>query len=248
MPIQAPELIRPDWPAPASVFAAVTTRGRAGFNLATHVGDDPERVRGNRRRLAKRLGFHADFQWLRQVHGARPVVVQRVGKALEADALVSRTPGIACCVLSADCLPVFVCSRAGDEVAVIHAGWRGLCAGIVENTLAAMKTPGEELLAWLGPGILACHYEVGEELREAFLAGAGDEEQRQALATAFHPAATRGKYLADLARIAIDKLRAAGLASVSGGSVCTYCQPGRFFSHRRGGVAGRMANVICIRP
>ena len=253
----AVELLAAQWPAPSNVFAATTSR-RGGYssgpyaelNLGNHVGDEPERVRRNRTRLAESLGFPAHFQWLRQVHGSKPAVVSSPAftpaPAPEADSLVTRTPGIALCVLTADCLPVFLSSRSGDEIAIIHAGWRGLSAGIIENTLAAMKTTPGELLAWLGPAILPCHYETGADLRQAFLAGAANQQEKQQIATAFTPLPKPGKYHTDLTRIAQLKLQNLGVPSITGGTHCTYCDP-ELFSHRREGQCGRMANLICIK-
>ncbi len=248
-------LLGAEWPAPANILAASTTRrgGRstgpyAGFNLAHHVGDEPASVEWNRQLLAASLDFPAELQWLRQVHGARAHIVTRAGPPPEADSLISRIPGIALCVLSADCLPIFVCNRAGDEAAIIHAGWRGLSTGIIENTLAAMQSEPEDLLIWLGPAIQSCHYEVGEDVREAFLDRAADTRQQEQFNAAFAPLAEPGKYHADLTQLARTKLRHLGATTVSGGSHCTHGDPTRFYSHRRDTPCGRMANLICIKP
>ena len=249
-------LLPADWPAPASVFAASTTREGgcssgpyAGFNLAHHVGDKPASVEQNRRLLASSLDFPAEFQWLRQVHGGRAHIVTRAGAPPEADSLISRTPGIALCVLSADCLPVFLCSRAGDEIAIIHAGWRGLKAGIIENTLAAMQTRPRNLHAWLAPAIRSCCYETGEDLPGAFLNSATPTE-RQQLEPAFTPTPKPGKYLTNLPKIAQVKLRNLGVASLSATPQCTRCHPRLYYSHRHHhpNPTGRMANLIAIRP
>ena len=248
-------LLYPDWPAPVNILAAVTTRqggyskgAYAGLNMARHVGDDEEKVNRNRNLVAAEFGCDARFQWLRQVHGDRPVIVNEAGEAPEADSLVTHTPGIVLCAMTADCLPVFACSRSGDEAGIIHAGWRGMSAGIIERSLAAMRTKPADLLVWLGPAILACHYEVGEDVRDAFLQSAVGKAEQKQLSGAFRPIAAAGKYHADLARIAAIKLRALGVSSVSGGKHCTYCDSERFFSHRRDGACGRMANMICIGP
>ncbi len=249
------ELLRPDWPAPEAVCAAVTTRrggcsegAFAGLNMALHVGDEAGRVRRNRRLAAAAFAPDADFQWLRQVHGNRPALVSRPGQPLAADSLITRVSGIVLCVLAADCLPVFVCDRAGEEAAIIHAGWRGMSAGIIENTLAAMRSDPEQLSVWLGPAILSCHYEVGEDVRAAFLGGAASPSERDRVDAAFEPLPAGGKYRVDLARMAAIKLRALGVSAISGGGLCTYCEPDRFFSHRRDRRCGRMANMIGIRP
>ena len=249
------ELLRPNWPAPDNIFATVTTRGGgcstgayASLNMAMHVGDEEIRVQRNREIVAAELDLKADFQWLRQVHGNKSAIVHAAGAELEADGLYTRAPGIVLCVLTADCLPIFACSRTGDEAGLIHAGWRGMSAGIIENTLAAMRTSPADLLIWLGPAILACHYEVGEDVRKAFLDIAATPAQRESLARAFQPADAAGKFHADLARIAEIKLQAIGVASISGGTLCAHCDAQRFFSHRRDRVCGRMANMIGIRP
>ncbi len=249
------ELLRPDWPAPAAVLAAAATRNGgcsegefASLNMAPHVGDAESNVRRNRALVAEAFAPNARFQWLRQVHGSEPAVVFAPGEAPRADSLITGVPGIALCVLTADCLPIFVRNRAGDEVGIIHAGWRGMSAGIIENTLAAMRSEPGDLLIWLGPAIQSCHYEVGEDVRETFLDRATDASERQQLKTAFAPLEKQGKYYADLSRIARVKLLRLGAASISGGTHCTHCDPGRFYSHRRDGPCGRMANLICINP
>ena len=252
--MRAVELIAAQWSAPGNILAAATTRNGgasagpyAGLNLAEHVGDEPGKVVANRRQLAQSLDFPFDFQWLRQVHGNQVAPVAAAGPAPEADSLVTRRPGIALCVLGADCLPVFLASRAGDEVAIIHGGWRGLGAGIIENTLSAMQTPPEQLLAWIGPAILACHYQTGGDLRQAFLDRAANAAQGKQLNEAFDALPEAGKFLADLPRIARIKLRALGVTAISGAKHCTHCDAQRFYSHRRDGVCGRMANLIGIK-
>lgn len=253
--MRTPELLRPDWPAPAAVLAAATTRNGgcsegefAGLNMALHVGDTESNVRRNRKLVADAFAPDAHFQWLRQVHGSEPAIVFQPGEAPEADSLISSVPGIALCVLTADCLPVFVCNRAGDEVGIIHAGWRGMSAGVIENTLAAMRSEPEDLLIWLGPAIQSCHYEVGEDVREAFLDCATDSREQQQLKATFVPLEKQGKYHADLTQIARIKLLRLGTTSISGGTHCTYSDARRFYSHRRDGPCGRMANLICISP
>lgn len=242
-----PVLIRPEWPAPAAVAAAVTTRSGglsqgpyASFNLATHVGDDPARVAANRRRLRQALGLAAEPAWLEQVHGCRVVRLPAAGTP-QADASLSRQPGLACVVMSADCLPVLFCDHAGSVVAAAHAGWRGLVAGVLEATVAAMALPPAQLMAWLGPAISPPAFEVGDEVRTAFIAA-----QAPAVA-AFQPGARAGKWQADLAQLARLRLRRAGLTQVFGGGTCTHAEPARFYSHRRDGVCGRMAALIWIR-
>ena len=248
------ELLRPDWPAPDTILAASTTRGGgcskgefAGLNMALHVGDTESRVRRNRELAAGAFAPDTDFQWLRQVHESKPAIVSQAGEALEADSLITSTPGMVLCVLTADCLPIFVCNRAGDEAAIIHAGWRGLSAGIIENTLTTMQSEPTDLLIWLGPAIQSCHYETGNDVREAFLDRATDTQEQKQLDSAFTPLEKQGKYHADLTQIARIKLLRLGAKTISGGTHCTHCDATRFFSHRRDGPCGRMANLICIK-
>ena len=237
----------PDWQAPAGVRALVTTRRGgcsaapyAGLNLATHVGDAPENVASNRRRL--RLGIlplPADPLWLEQVHGTRVLEAEQYRAVAEADACIARAPGQVCAVLSADCLPLLICADDASAVAAAHAGWRGLSAGMIEACVVAMAIPPTRLLAWLGPAIGARVYEVGDEVRAAFCrhdAGA----QR-----AFVPHAP-GKWLCDLYLLARQRLSALGVQRVSGGEHCTFSDPQRFYSYRRDGVTGRMASCIWL--
>ncbi len=242
--------LRPDWPAPASVFALCTTRAGgvsqgpyAALNLASHVGDDEAAVGENRARLAAALPPGARVGWLQQVHGTSVVQASDALSPPEADASVSREAGATCAVLTADCLPVLFASSRGDEVAAAHAGWRGLLEGVLEATLAAMHTSPGDLLAWLGPAIGPGAYEVGPEVRAAFLARAGGAGH--ATAACFRDAADApGHSFADLYGLARIRLAAAGITRIYGGEHCTFSEPGRFFSYRRDGVTGRMASLI----
>lgn len=236
------DCIVPDWPAPAHVRALVTTRAGgmsrgpyAAMNLALHVGDDAAAVAENRRRL--RLRLPAEPLWLEQVHGTRAVDAAAAESGCRADASVAGAREVVCAVLTADCLPVLLCDEAGSAVAAAHAGWRGLAGGVVESAVAAMRRPPESLLAWLGPAIGPQAFEVGDEVREAFLAGA------PAAAAAFVPRAG-GKWLADLYRLATLRLNALGVSRVFGGGFCTYREAERFYSFRREGRTGRMASLI----
>ncbi len=238
------ELILPGWPAPANVRACVTTRaggvGGAPFdslNLGDHVGDDPAAVFENRRRL--RAALPAEPCWLRQVHGTRCIDAARVLPGDTADAAFAHVPGAVCAVLTADCLPVLFCDEAGTTVAAAHAGWRGLLAGVLENTVAAMAVPGERLMAWLGPAIGPQAFEVGSEVRDAFVA------RDPAAAEAF-VARSADKWLCDLYRLARQRLAAQGIRRVAGGDFCTVREPGRFFSYRRDGTTGRMASLVWL--
>jgi len=246
MPLQ---LIEPDWPAPARVRAMATTRAGgvsaaayASLNLGDHVGDDPAAVAENRRRLAAALKLPAAPLWLRQVHGRRVASAGRDGAGTEADAMVATVPGAVCAVLTADCLPVLFCDQGGTAVAAAHAGWRGLAAGVLEATVAALVAAGasaDRLMAWIGPAIGAPAYEVGEEVRSAFLA-------TDAGAAAGFLANARGRWQLDLAGLARRRLAAAGVGRVYGGQHCTYSDPQRFFSHRRDGRCGRQAALVWI--
>lgn len=251
----ASSYIRPDWPAPATVLALSTLRqaGRSGapyhgFNLAAHVGDDPAAVQANREILSQALPPGCRVQWLSQVHGTTVVEAGQGEEVPEADACWTRAPGLACAVLTADCLPVLLCSRQGDVVAAAHAGWRGLLGGVLESTLAAMGAAAGDVLAWLGPAIGPAAFEVGSEVREQFLeaAPAADVSATDAL---FSPSGNRsGHYFTDLHALARLRLAAAGVRRVFGGGECTLSDRERFFSYRRDGITGRMASLILLEP
>ena len=237
--------IVPGWPAPANVKALSTTRagglGVAPFdslNLGTHVGDDPATVAANRARL--RALLPAEPCWLNQVHGTAVVDLATYGGVPDADAAVSRQPGAVCVVMTADCLPVLLCDRAGTVVGAAHAGWRGLQGGVIEATVRAMDVPAGELMAWLGPAIGPEAFEVGDEVRAAFVA------DDSAAAAAFRPAGPAGKWLADLYLLARQRLAALGVAGVYGGDACTFTEAARFFSYRRDGRTGRMASLVWL--
>lgn len=242
-------LIRPDWPAPTRVRAVSTTRDGgvstgawASLNLGGQTDDDPARVAENRRRLAAAAGCPPPV-WLRQVHGTGVVELAgpppRGSAAPVADAAVTGAAGRACAVLTADCLPVLLCDRAGTRVGAAHAGWRGLAAGVVEAALAALAVPPDSVLAWLGPCIGPAAFEVGPEVRDAFLAA------DPAAAPAF--VAGRGdRWHADLRRLARRRLRAAGVTAIGASDACTASEPRRFFSHRRDGPCGRLATLIWL--
>jgi len=247
------EYLVPDWPAPERVVALCTTRvggystqGFAELNLAEHVGDDPQRVAANREVLTAALGGGIRFQWLEQVHGTGVVQARPDGVVRRGDAAVTAEAGLACCVLTADCLPVFFASRQGDAVAVAHAGWRGLAAGVLEHTLAGFPAAARDTLVWLGPAIGPCHFEVGAEVLAAFLESS-DERDANAVSNCFI-ATDNGKYLANLYRLASIRLARSGVVSVTGGTFCTYCDSSRFYSYRRHQTTGRMASLIYLKP
>jgi polyphenol oxidase len=244
-----PAFLVPDWPAPPRIRAAVSLRGGgvsvsegryATLNLGDHVGDRPEHVAENRRRLRAALGLPAEPAWLRQVHGTQVVELPMAAPAAEADAAWTRRAGIVCAILTADCLPVLLCDEDAHVVAAAHAGWRGLAAGVLEATVAALPVAPSRLLAWLGPAIGPAAFEVGAEVRDAF------ERHSPLAAAAFAPAA-EGKYRADLYALARLRLRQAGVARIFGGGRCTLSEPQHFFSHRREPSGGRMASMIWLQ-
>ena len=247
--VAALDLIRPDWPAPARICAVATTRtggvsaGRyAALNLGAHVQDDPAAVTRNRELLQSALGIATPPVWLNQVHGTTVVTARTAGPPPQADAAITVEPGVVCAILTADCLPVLFCNRAGTHVAAAHTGWRGLAAGILEATVAtlgAAGAPADSLLAWLGPAIGLRAYEVGPEVREAFLrADPGD-------AAAFVPNRP-GHWLLDLYGAARARLHRAGVTAVTGGTHCTLTEADRFYSHRRDAQTGRQATLIWL--
>jgi YfiH family protein len=263
----AETVLRADWPAPANVQAFTTLRGPAGdsqppfgpLNLGARSGDDLSTVARNRSQLGFYTNMPSPPHWLHQVHGTRAVAFDQPGSHIpfregeharhalqvqaepRADAAVTRTPGVVLAILAADCLPVLLCASDATDIATAHAGWRGLSAGVLEATLAAMQTPRPDILAWLGPAIGAPSYEVGDEVRAAFLA------HGSATASAF--TATRaGHWLCDLYALARQRLRGAGVTRVFGGGFDTLADP-RFHSYRRDGArSGRMASLVWILP
>lgn len=253
-PFIKPPFIEPQWPAPASVLALSTTRrgGRsaapcASFNLAHHVGDSTVAVAENRQLLASALPHGVCLSWLSQVHGTAVVEAEQGGQYPVADAQWSRRPGAACAVLTADCLPVLLCSTSGDVVAAAHAGWRGLLAGVLESTVGAMHTSPDQVLAWLGPAIGPTAFEVGPEVCDGFLAAAGPAAE-SAIAACFAPSPGHpGHFFADLYALARVRLGTLGVTRVYGGDWCTYSDAERFYSYRRDGQTGRMASLILLR-
>jgi YfiH family protein len=236
-----------DWELPPGVRAAFTTRlGGASetpwdsLNLAAHVGDSPEHVATNRARLRKLLKLEAEPAWLNQVHGTEVFKVE-AGMAgtspPTADASVTSLAGAACVVMVADCLPVLFTMRDGSRVAAAHAGWRGLAAGVLERTIEAMGVSGPALRVWLGPAISHKHFEVGEEVRAAFV-------DHDATAAGCFELNDRGRWHANLVGLARRRLHALGVTDVNGGDWCTFADRERFYSHRRDGKGGRMAALI----
>lgn len=236
--------LEPDWPAAAWVRAASSSRlgglsqgPFASLNLGDHVGDDPELVMANRQRLAKALKLPGQPRWLKQVHGCR--VQKEADASPEADAAWSNRPGEVCLVMTADCLPILLCNAQGTEVAAVHAGWRGLCDGVIEAALNHFSAAPGEMLAWLGPAIGPDAFEVGPEVRSAFVARDADA------ALAFAPGQGDRCFM-DIFALARQRLQKAGIARVQGGGLCTYNDPEHFFSYRRDGITGRMATLIWL--
>lgn len=239
-------LLLPGWNAPANVRAAVTTReggasrnAWASFNLGLNTGEDPAIVESNRRRLAARLGLVRQPAWLGQVHGATVVQADKATDTPAADASWTCEPSVACAILTADCLPVLFCDRSGSRVAAAHGGWRGLAAGILENTVAALACQPADVMAWLGPAIGPQAFEVGPEVRAAFVV------RWPKTAGAFR--AGRGDRLwCDIDAIARIQLQAVGVQEISGGGYDT-TGDSRFYSYRRdGGRTGRMASLVWL--
>jgi len=238
------ELLRPDWPAPKGVHAASTLRMGgisqapfAALNLGSHVGDDLHAVEENRRRLQQQLPLPQPPQWLNQVHGTQVIKVpERVIQAApDADAIWSDSANRVCAVLTADCLPLLYCSNDGRYIAAAHAGWRGLAAGIVEQTLERLPVKADQVMVWLGPAIGAEAFQVGAEVVEAFVQQHAEDEM------AFRVDGDR--WLMDIYQLAKNRLRRAGVQHIYGGEHCTFSDE-RFFSYRRENQTGRMATLI----
>jgi YfiH family protein len=239
------EVIEPDWNAPATVRALCTTRrgGVSGapfdsLNFGLHVGDDPANVKSNRERLRRELELPSEPDWISQTHGTHCVILEQEAER-DADAAITREPGRVAVVMVADCLPVLLCNRDGSEVAAVHAGWRGLQAGVIGASLARMHSPAADLMAWIGPGISRLHFEVGDEVREAFQASQAASEKF------FEPHGT-GHWMCDLAGLAQQQLESMGVSRVLRDSHCTYRDADQFYSYRRDGSSGRMAALIWI--
>lgn len=216
-----------------------------GLNLADHVGDQFQSVAANRSALARLLPPQLRITWLQQVHGTEVVMADRMPAGIppQADAVWSERGGAGCAVLTADCLPIVLVAADGSRVAAIHAGWRGLAAGVIEATLAAMPCTSVDMLAWFGPAIGPCCFEVGTEVREAFVKAQGNDADRY-----FVPGHAQGKFHADLYGLAALRLHRAGIRQITGGDQCTACDAHNYFSHRRDGQTGRMATLVTLLP
>lgn len=246
--------ISPSWDVSDRVVACVSNRTGGmskppyhSLNFAKHVGDEDVLVEQNRQLLAAQYDSNLRWQWLQQVHGVETAEITSAGAPITADGLLTREAGLVCCVMTADCLPVFFANREGTEVALVHAGWRGLAAGILQNTLAKLITPVEELAVWLGPAIGPCHFEVGLEVKKAFVSSAQSITEKADIADCFSTGKNSKKLMADLYALATLKLGGLGLHNVHGGDHCTFCEEQNFYSFRRDGVTGRMLNMIYIK-
>lgn len=241
------EVIKPNWPAPAMIKAYTTTRiggvsqnNFISFNLASHVEDDIDAVNSNRALLGKQLGLPNEPLWLTQVHGIEAVQAELYQNTVIADASYTQESNTVCAVLTADCLPVLICDRAGTCVAAIHAGWKGLAAGIIEATLKKLSVTTKDLLAWLGPAIGPNAFEVGEDVFNLFITHEQQAEQ------AFK-SIDKHTWLANIYLLAKQRLMQLGVNSIYGGEFCTYTQAEKFFSYRRDHQTGRMASLIWIK-
>lgn len=241
------QIIRPNWPAPLNVGAIQTTRlggvsqgAYHSLNLGLHVGDDPIRVVKNRQLLASLLP--SEPVWLNQVHGTKVVDAALASCVPDADAAFATRHNVVCVTMTADCLPLLMCDKKGHIVAAVHAGWRGLCDGVIEATVRKMQVPAQDLLVWLGPGIGPDAFEVGDEVRQQFIARDARAEQ------AFRPQAD--KWLGNIYLLAKQRLHAMGVTQIYGASInedfCTYHDQARFFSYRRDQITGRMASMIWL--
>ncbi len=244
-------LLSPRWDLPSTVRAGYTTRlggssegCYASLNLADHVGDDSNTVEKNRLRLSREMPDMASIQWLSQVHGHR-VIKAGQESIPEADATWTEQPGVACAVMTADCLPVLLAARDGRCVAAVHAGWRGLLNGVIEETVEQLPVNGGELTVWLGPAIGPEEFEVGAEVRAMFVDSAASADLNDTKRS-FQPSArTTNRFMADIYNLARIRLRSKGISEVSGGDLCTV-RDSRLFSYRRDGTTGRMASLIWI--
>lgn len=240
------DLIIPDWPAPLSVKAIQTTRHGGvshapydSLNLGMHVADDPMSVTANRQRLSPFLP--SEPVWLNQVHGVEVIDAVAAGCAVpDADASYAVAKGVVCVVMTADCLPVLLCNESGTVVAAIHAGWRSLLDGVIEQTVNVIRQRSSDpLMAWFGPGIGPQAFEVGDEVKAAFVA-------KHALASHAFVATENGKWLGDIYALARIRLNDVGVTAIYGGGLCTYTDAERFYSFRRDGTTGRMATLIWL--
>jgi YfiH family protein len=242
----------PEWPAPDNVQAIITLRSRGGsgnpfeyFNLATHVGDEASQVEANRMLLVQQLGLESQPLWLNQVHGTEIMDSALSDCLADADGCFSDGANRPCVIMTADCLPVLLCNQQGTKVAAVHAGWRGLCSGIIHNALKKFDV-NDVVLAYLGPAISAEHFEVGSEVLDHFLANAIGDEHRSKIDKAFVRSGSN-HYFADLYALARAELEQNSVYKIFGGDFCSYGQPEQFYSYRRDKHCGRNASLIWLK-
>ena len=239
------------WPAPKTVMSAVTLRygGISSFpfgsnNLAAHVGDDPSSVASNRRNLLAQIGGFKSPLWLDQVHGTTIVDADESQDGIMADGSYSRKQNRVCLVLTADCVPILLCNRRGDQVAAVHAGWRGLSKGIISRAVSLFGDPSD-VLVYLGPSIGVDAYEVNEDVRRSFLNSADGSNYADRLSQVFKP--TKDRFMLDVCELAKIQLSHFGVHQVYGGNCCTFSDQKSFFSVRRDKMTGRNASMIWLR-
>ncbi len=258
--IDPKKFIVPQWPAPDNVVALISTRGLShskkdsnvedgfsAFNLGDHVGDDLKVVSSNRKVFAAALD--ARIQWLKQTHSTDILDLHSPSQTQEiaiADGAISDQPGLACCVMTADCLPILMCAIDGSKVAAIHCGWRGLANGMVQHAIHKFAMEGQQIMAYLGPAISQASFEVGPEVKAAF-EDAAHKRGFECPPAAFIPSKNEGKYLADLYALAEAELNSLGVAQIYGGNYCTFAESERFYSYRRSPRCGRMASAISLK-
>jgi YfiH family protein len=245
-------IITPNWPAPANVRTAITCREGGvsqgvynSWNMGTHVNDDPVAVETNRKKLIEQSGLQKSPQWLEQVHGNKVVEAQADARVRTADACYTSEKGLACLVMTADCLPVLLCDKEGVRVAAVHCGWRSLAQSILQKTLDQFSDPAQ-VLAYLGPAISSQHFEVGIDVLEAFFQSSTSAQHTDQIAAAFAPGKRPLHFYADIYALARAELKALGVTQIFGGDYCTLEQKDKFFSYRRDGVTGRMASLIWL--
>lgn len=244
-------ILYPNWPTPKNVHACSTLRHGgvsltpyASFNLGMHVGDNPTAVAQNRTLLMQKAALPQEPVWLDQVHGTRVIHLDHHSstQSTQADGSYTTQPGQVCIIMTADCLPILFCSQAGDEVAAAHAGWRGLCNGIIENTVRHFHAAPQQIQVWLGPAIGPRQFEVGPEVKQQF------EQHNPNASQAFQLIDNvQQKYLADIYLLAKQRLNAIGITAIFGGDRCTMSEPQSFFSYRREHTTGRMATMIWLQ-
>jgi len=245
-------IITPDWSAPQNVRAAITCREGgmsqgvySTWNMGTHVQDDAEAVIENRKKLIAQLQLKKNPQWLEQIHGNKVVEAVDDQRVRTADACFTRETGLACAVMTADCLPVLLCDTQGTQVAAVHCGWRSLSQSILEKTLQQFADP-TQVMAYLGPAISKQHFEVGIDVLEAFFESSKTSEQTDQIAAAFTPSKRPLYFYADIYALARAELNGLGVHQIFGGNECTFANKERFYSYRRDGITGRMASLIWL--